>query len=110
LTSPRAVEAINCFEVTAPGNCYFDPFRPDGTIAYKQFDLSLQKEWDTGTDIKFRVRGDLINAFNWRNYGAGEYSNWRGWDGGADPNFGRRTGDGIERPTRTFKLSVGFVW
>lgn len=110
LTSPRSVEAINCYEVTAPGNCYFDPFRPDGTLAYKQLDLSLQKEWDTGTNIKFRVRGDLINAFNWRNYGAGEYSNWRGWDGGADPNFGRRTGDGIERPTRTFKLSVGFIW
>lgn len=110
LASPKAVEAINCYEVTVAGNCYFDPFRPDGTIAYKQLDIALQKEWDTGSDIKLRVRGDFLNVFNWRNYGAGEYSNWRGWDGSPDANFGRRTGDGIERPTRTFKLSFGLVW
>ena len=110
LSSPKSVEAINCFATTAPGNCYFDPYRPDGTVAYKQFDVALQKEWDTGTDVKLRVRGDFINVFNWRNYSPGEYSNWRGFDGNPDANFGRRTGDGIERPTRTFKLTLGLVW
>ena len=110
LSSPKSVEAINCFATTAPGNCYFDPYRPDGTVAYKQFDVALQKEWDTGTDLKLRVRGDFINVFNWRNYSPGEYSNWRGFDGNPDANFGRRTGDGIERPTRSFKLTLGLVW
>ncbi len=110
LASPKSVEAINCFATTAPGNCYFDPYRPDGTVAYKQFDVALQKEWDTGSDVKLRVRGDFINVFNWRNYSPGEYSNWRGFDGNPDANFGRRTGDGIERPTRTFKLTLGLVW
>lgn len=110
LASPKAVEAINCYEVTAEGNCYFDPFRPDETIAYKQFDLALQKEFDTGSDLKMRIRGDLLNVFNWRNYDPGQYANWRGWNGGADPMFGERTGDGIERPTRTFKLTFGLSW
>ena len=110
LASPKSVEAINCYAVTVAGNCYFDPFRPDGNLAYKQFDLALLKEWDFGGPVKFRVRGDFINVFNWRNYGAGEYSNWRGWNGGADSNFGVRTGDGIERPTRTIKLSFGLSW
>ncbi len=110
LSSPKSVEAINCFATTAPGNCYFDPYRPDGTVAYKQFDVALQKEWDTGTDLKLRVRGDFINVFNWRNYSPGEYSNWRGFDGVPNSTYGDRTGDGIERPTRSFKLTLGLVW
>jgi hypothetical protein len=110
LASPKAVEAINCFAVTAPGNCYFDPFRPDETIAYKQLDVALQKEFDTGSDVKMRIRGDVLNVFNWRNYSPGEYANWRGWNGSPDPLYGERTGDGIERPTRTFKLSFGLSW
>ena len=110
LASPKAVEAINCFATTVRDNCYFDPYRPDGTVAYKQFDVALQKEWDTGTDVKLRVRGDFINVFNWRNYSPGEYSNWRGFDGVPNSTFGDRTGDGIERPTRTFKLTLGLVW
>ncbi len=111
LASPIAVEAINCFDVTVAGNCYFDPFRADETIGFKQFDLALQKEWDTGSSIKYRVRGDVFNVFNWRNVSSSQYSNWRGWDGSADPNYGNQNNDpSIERPTRTFKLSFGLVW
>ncbi|KRA80897.1 hypothetical protein ASD78_18660 [Lysobacter sp. Root667] len=107
LASPKAYEAINCYATTAPGNCYFDPFVPDETIGYRQLDVALQKEWDTGTNLKVRVRGDVLNVFNWRNYS--EYSNWRGFNGSPDPTYGNR-GTDIERPTREFKLSLGISW
>ena len=110
VASPKPVEAINCYDTTSPGNCYFDPFTPDKKVGFKQFDLAMQKEWDTGTNLKLRVRADLLNVFDWRNVLSSEYANWRGFDGSADPNFGNRTGDGIERPTRTFKLSFGLNW
>ncbi|WAC63758.1 TonB-dependent receptor [Pseudoxanthomonas sp. SL93] len=110
LATPKYVEAINCYDTTAPGNCYFDPFKPDTTLGFKQFDMALQREWDTGTDLKFRVRADVLNVFNWRNVLPSEYANWRGFDGNPDPNYGNRTGDSIERPTRTFKLSFGLSW
>ena len=108
LASPSTYEATNCFEVTMAGNCYFDPFTPSGTIGFKQFDLAVQKEWDTGSDLKLRVRADLLNAFDWRNYT--DYANWRGWDGSPDPAYGQRNGDGILLPTRTFKLSFALNW
>jgi outer membrane receptor protein involved in Fe transport len=111
MASPIAVEAINCYDVTVAGNCYFDPFRADKTVGFKQFDLALQREWDTGSSIKYRVRGDVLNVFNWRNVSSSQYSNWRGWDGSADPNYGNQNADpSIERPTRTFKLSFGLTW
>ena len=111
MASPIAVEAINCYDVTVAGNCYFDPFRADKTVGFKQFDMALQKEWDTGSSIKYRVRGDVLNVFNWRNVSSSQYSNWRGWDGSADPNYGNQNTDpSIERPTRTFKLSFGLTW
>ncbi|MDQ3511388.1 MAG: TonB-dependent receptor, partial [Pseudomonadota bacterium] len=75
---------------------------------FRQLDIALQKEWSTGTDLKLRIRGDVINVTNERNYT--DFDNWRGFNGNANPNFGRRTGDGILLPTRTFKLSMGFSW
>ena len=82
---------------------------PQSTHRLKQFDLAVQKEWDTGTNIKFRIRGDLFNVFNWRNYT--DFDTWRG---GPSPdvntNFGRRNGDGTVWPPRMFKLTFGFSW
>nr|MBA3486858.1 TonB-dependent receptor [Lysobacter sp.] len=75
---------------------------------FRQLDIALQKEWSTGTDLKLRIRGDVLNVTNERNYT--DFDNWRGFNGNANPNFGRRTGDGILLPTRTFKLSMGFSW
>lgn len=75
---------------------------------FRQLDIALQKEWSTGTDLKLRVRGDILNVTNERNYT--DFDNWRGFNGDANPNFGRRSGDGILLPTRTFKLSMGFSW
>jgi outer membrane receptor protein involved in Fe transport len=108
LASPTPKDAVNCNAAASFDNCFFDPFTPDGSIGFKQFDVSLQKEWDTGGGVKFRVRGDLLNAFNWKNYT--DYDTWRGGPGSPNQNFGQRNGDGTVWPPRLFKLSLGLSW
>ena len=109
LASHRPREAVNCREGISNDFCFFDPYEPEGTIGFKQFDVALQKIWDTGADIRFRVRADLLNAFNWRNYN--QFEGFRGGPGEPlNPNFGQRNGDEILLPTRTFKLSFGLDW
>jgi outer membrane receptor protein involved in Fe transport len=109
LASPPAREALNCHDTTNFSNCFFDPLFVDQRIGFKQFDMALQKEWQVGDDLKFRIRGDVLNVFNWRNYT--DYETWRGGPSpDFNPNFGNRNGDGIILPTRTFKLSLGYAW
>lgn len=108
LESPTYRTTVNCFDAIDFSNCSFDPYKPDTTIGYKQFDLALQKQWDLGRDIKLRVRGDVFNVFNWRNFDA--YDGWRGGPGNANPNFRQRNGNAIRLPTREFKLSLGIDW
>ena len=90
---------------TAWAYCHFDAYTPDDD--FKQFDVALSKEWDTGTSLKYRVRADVLNVFNWANYSG--YDDWRG---GANepqnPNFG--VPNSISLPTRTFKLSFALDW
>jgi outer membrane receptor protein involved in Fe transport len=109
--SPPGNDGLNCFEGFDPGACdqvgrfstyYFDD------QDFRQLDLAVQKEWDTGTDLRFRVRADVLNVTNERNYT--DFGDFRGVNQTQDPNFGRRTGDGIIMPTRTFKLSFGLNW
>ncbi len=110
LASPPGNTGLDCFEGFDPGACnnsgfntyYFD--QQD----FKQLDVALQKEWDSGAGLKVRVRGDVLNATNERNWT--DFGNFRGVGRVQDSNFGVRTGDGILLPTRTFKLSVGFSW
>lgn len=108
LASPTPKDAVNCFNASSFDNCFFDPYTPSDTIGFKQFDVAVRKEWDTGAGIKFYVRGDLFNAFNWRNYT--DYDTWRGGPGSANPNFGERSGNGTVWPPRMLKVSVGFSW
>jgi hypothetical protein len=88
---------------------YHDPVTPDGTLGFKQLDLALEKRWDTGTDLTFKVRADLLNAFNWRNWTSFN-TNWGPAGGPMNPTVGQRNGNSIELPTRTFKLSFGLDW
>ena len=68
----------------------------------------MQKVWDTGTDLKLRVRADVFNVTNARNWTT--FSNFPGTAaGGPDPGFGNHNDD-IMLPTRTFKLSFGLDW
>jgi len=109
LASPIPLQAENCHDTTDFNNCFWDPLTPKGTFGYKQFDLAVQKEWNAGPDVKLRVRGDLLNAFNWRNYT--DYDTWRGGPApDFNPTFGQRNGDGITYPTRMFKLTAGLSW
>lgn len=96
----------NCYDSPDWSNCKFDWFEPDGTLGYKQFDLALNKEWNAGSDVRLRVRADLLNVFNWVNYDG--YNDWFGAPGEADPNFGVPNSQAL--PTRTFKLSFGLSW
>ncbi len=108
LESPTYRTTVNCFDAIDFSNCFFDPFKPDETIGFKRFDMALQKEWDTGADVSFRVRADVFNVFNWRNFDA--YDGWRGGPGDANPGFRQRNGNAIRLPTREFKLSFGINW
>ena len=110
VASPPGNTGLDCFDGFDPGGCnnggfntyYFDD------QDFRQLDLALQKEWDTGTDLKVRVRGDILNVTNERNYT--DFGNFRGVNQVQNPDFGRRTGNGIILPTRTFKLSFGVSW
>ena len=74
-------------------------FEADGSIGYKQFDMSLTKVWDTGSNWKLRMRADVLNVFNW--------DNWASY--GKDWNTGN-INSWDQYPPRTFKLSLGFDW
>ena len=87
-------------------DCFIDWYEPDDGD-FKQIDLAVSKEWDTGTDVRFRVRADVFNVFNWTNWDG--YDDWWGADGVPNPNFGRHN-DNIRLPTREFKLSFGLDW
>ncbi len=110
LASAPGNTGLDCFNGFDPGACnngsfntyYFDEQK------FRQLDLAVQREWDTGTDLRFRVRGDVLNVTNERNYT--DFGNFRGVGQVQNPGFGRRTGDGILLPTRTFKLSFGITW
>ncbi len=118
ISSPAARESQNCIAIDT-FNCFFDSYYPDTSVGFKQFDVALQKEWDTGTDIKLRVRADVLNVFNWYNWT--DYIDFRG--DGRDPSvpgsvarpnedFGRRNPDSFATafPPRTFKLTFGINW
>lgn len=84
-------------DFTDPLNGFFGSYYGDNSVEYKQLDLALQKEWDTGTDIRFRIRGDVFNVFNW--------DNWQDY-----AITGEQTGLAIRGQTRYFKLSFGIDW
>jgi hypothetical protein len=123
LSSPIPLLSVNrlespangtCAPITGQANCenlraFYDPVTPEGTIGFKQLDLAVEKRWNTGTDLSFKIRADLINVFNWRNWTA--FDTNRGPAGGPpNPNLGLRNGNSIQFPTQAFKLSFGLDW
>lgn len=106
LASQAPRYATNCLDAPDFNNCFFDQYEPDGTLGFKQFDLAASKEWDTGSDVKLRVRADVLNVFNWVNYAG--YDDWFGAPGEPNANFGMPNSQFL--PTRTFKLSFGLSW
>ena len=82
--------------------CVWRDWKPDGTLGHKQLDVAATKTWDTGTDLNFYIRADVLNVFNWRN--------WTSYnDSWTSPEFQNRNLD-IAWPPRMFKLSLGLNW
>jgi outer membrane receptor protein involved in Fe transport len=108
LASPATKDATNCRDVDMPGNCFFDPYTPSGTFGFKQFDLAAEKVFAFGSGYSFRLRADILNVFNWKNWT--DFDTWRGDAAAANANFGNRSGLGTNWPPRLFKLSLGFTW
>ena len=95
---------VNCFDVDRANNCFIDQYKPDN--GFRQVDLAMQKEFDTGAGFRMWVRGDILNVFDWNNFEG--YNDFPGNFGeAANPNFGEPTAQNAY-PTRTFKLSLGF--
>ena len=106
LDSGVASQYTDC--LAGPDQCVFRRIEPDDA-EIRQLDISLSKEFNLGLlpeDAGFRVRLDVLNVFNTRN--------WRNFElfpgdiNGPNPNFGNHL-DSVH-PTRTAKLSVGFNW
>ncbi|SEL88717.1 Carboxypeptidase regulatory-like domain-containing protein [Pseudoxanthomonas sp. GM95] len=105
LASQTPVYGYNC--LAGNDQCFIEQFTPDHTLGYKEFSLALNKEIDTGTNIKMNVRADVINVFNWVNYSS--YSTDTGT--ASDLNTAYATPNGLlALPMRTFKLSFGLNW
>src|SRR3546814_15945536 len=102
VASPTPRNATNCNDVPSSDFCFYDPFEPVGSIGYKKFDVALEKRWNTGSDLSLRVRADVLNVFNWRNW-----TQFEGWLGGPgqprNPNFAQHRGHEALLPPRTLK-------
>ncbi|WDS37138.1 TonB-dependent receptor [Pseudoxanthomonas sp.] len=105
LASQTPVYGYNC--LSGSSQCYIEQFTPDNTFGYKEFSLALNKELDTGTNIKMNVRADIINLFNWVNYST--YSTDTGTSSDLNTAYASPTGL-LASPMRTFKLSFGLNW
>ena len=110
LASPAPKETLNCHDVPDFDHCFFDPYTLNNWLGEKQWDIAVEKTWDIGggDDMQFRVRADLLNVMNWRNFT--DYDTWRGDPVNANPNFGNRTGPGQANIPRTLKVTAGFSW
>jgi hypothetical protein len=71
--------------------------------------MSLQQEWNTFGNTKFRLRADILNLMNWRNFT--DYDTWRGGPADTNSTFGFRNGNGTLYPEgRILKLTAGLSW
>ncbi|WP_115530540.1 TonB-dependent receptor [Xanthomonas campestris] len=105
LASQTARYGQNC--LAGNDQCYIVQFKPDGTLGYKEFSIAANKEWDTGGGVKFNVRADILNVFNWVNYA--NFNGETGTLGDLNTAYGTPTGV-LASPMRTFRLAFGLNW
>ncbi len=110
LASPATKDAVDCNSNGSWDHCFFNPFTPSTTFGTKQLDLAAEKVWAFGSngDYRLRLRADVFNVFNWKNWV--DYDTWRGGADDVNANFGTRSGLGIAWPPRMVKVSLGFAW
>ncbi|MFT4246821.1 MAG: TonB-dependent receptor [Pseudomonas sp.] len=90
--------------------CFIEQFTPDDHrwgLGYREFSLAANKVWDTGAGIKFNIRADIINVFNWVNYSS--YNTSTGTSDDLNTAYATPTGL-LALPMRTFKLTFGLDW
>ncbi|MCL1530697.1 TonB-dependent receptor [Xanthomonas nasturtii] len=105
LASQTARYGQNC--LAGNDQCDIIQFKPDGTLGYKEFSIAANKEWDTGGGVKFNVRADILNVFNWVNYA--NFNGETGTLGDLNTAYGTPTGV-LASPMRTFRLAFGLNW
>lgn len=74
LATPETRAGVNC----SGGACRFDTFTPPGSDfifpgqwwGYKQVDIALIKSFDTPRDTRMKLRLDVLNLFDFKNYSA----------------------------------------
>ena len=112
LATPLPIHDIGCYG--APGPCGPHAFIPPGkrflfggdVFGTRDIDFSINKNFDLTRGMSIYLRGDLLNAFNYKNIN--DYIvNW-GANGVLNPMAVYNTSGGISTPTRTFKLTLGF--
>ncbi|NJA06382.1 TonB-dependent receptor [Methylococcaceae bacterium WWC4] len=102
LATPETRYGINC----TSGACRFDTYTPRGYDfifpgewwGYRQFDIALIKNFDTPRDTRFKLRLDVLNLFDFKNYGAFN-SNFASSDFGAPTSI-------LAGPPLTLKLTA----
>ncbi|PPV05816.1 hypothetical protein XBLMG947_2993 [Xanthomonas bromi] len=105
LASQTARYGQNC--LAGNDQCDIIQFKPDGTLGYKEFSIAANKEWDTGAGVKFNVRADILNVFNWVNYAT--FNGDTGTLQDLNTAYGTPTGV-LASPMRTFRLAFGLNW
>ncbi|UJB13633.1 TonB-dependent receptor [Xanthomonas translucens] len=105
LSTPTPFYGTNC--LAGNDQCSIIEFTPDRSIGYKDLSLTLNKQWDTGSNVKFNVRADVLNVFNWINYNS--YGANTGTATDPDTAYGT-TDYQIYGQMRTFRLSFGLNW
>ncbi|PPT96181.1 TonB-dependent receptor [Xanthomonas arboricola] len=96
---------IRVVSVDAPGGKFIAGGDIFGT---RQLDLSLSKDMHITDAVTVQVRGDLINALNFRNYD--QYSIDWGSAGSYDPRVSINQYGAMSTPPRTLFMSARIIW
>lgn len=98
-------ENIRIVSVDAPGGKFIAGGDIFGT---RQLDLSLSKDMHVTEALTVQVRGDLINALNFRNYD--QYAIDWGQGGIYAPRASINQYGALSTPPRTMFLSARIIW
>ena len=114
LSTPAPISDIACFGAAshcipaafdAPGSAFLRSGKIFGT---RQIDFAVNKDIDLSAGMTMYIRGDLLNAFNFKNYS--DYAvNW-GSNGSYMPIALLNTTGNMFTLPRTLKLSMGVRW
>jgi TonB dependent receptor len=106
---------VNCLSSPPDSSgCFVDQITPRGDRfliggpiwGYRQVDFAVSKDFKVPGGM-LRLRADLLNVFNHRNYFG--YDTFWGINGVPNANLGQPDGS-LAGPTRTLKLGLAYAW